>query len=88
MGQIRGQKDNKPQAGTYPTHLWQQGDFVQDEYEIMIAEDAPPGNYQFAIGMYTWETLERLPVIGKDGIARPEDRLLLVGPQILAPSQQ
>ncbi|MCP4426051.1 MAG: phospholipid carrier-dependent glycosyltransferase [Chloroflexi bacterium] len=86
-GQMQGQKDNQPQFGAHPTNLWEQGELVKDKYEITLATDAPPGNYQIAIGMYTLETLERLPVTNQDGVPLPDDRLAFTGLQVLTPTQ-
>jgi 4-amino-4-deoxy-L-arabinose transferase-like glycosyltransferase len=61
-GWIRGQQDNPPVEGTYPTTEWQPGEVIVDRYEIPVASDAPPGRYRLAVGMYDSQTLERLPV--------------------------
>jgi len=85
-GQMRGQKDNQPQGGMYPTYLWDQGERIQDKYELTIAPDAPPGTYQIAVGMYTLATLERLSITDQNGSLQPDDRLLIAGPEVLWPS--
>ena len=81
--QLRGQQDNPPQNGMYPTHFWDQGERVQDQYEITIDPDAPPGDSHFAVGMYILETLERLPIVTDVGQDVPERSLLLPGPRVL-----
>lgn len=85
-GEQRGQKDSQPQGGMYPTCLWDKGERVQDRYEITVAPDAPPGRYQIATGMYYLPTLERLPVLGEDGVPLPDARILIGGPEIVSPS--
>jgi len=87
MGQIHSQKDNQPQGGMYPTYLWDEGERVQDEYELTIAPDAPPGVYQIAVGMYYLPTLERLPVTDRNGVLLPDARILIAGPEVLQPSE-
>jgi len=87
-GQLRGQRDNPPQNGRYPTHFWDQGERVQDQYEITLDPDAPPGDYQFAVGMYILETLERLPVFEETagpGSAEelPDRSVVIPGPHVL-----
>jgi 4-amino-4-deoxy-L-arabinose transferase-like glycosyltransferase len=62
-GHIWGQKDNPPVDGFYPTTGWEAGMIVRDQYDILISPDAPPGEYQLAVGMYLAETGERLPVV-------------------------
>ena len=74
-GQVRGQQDNPPVHGTYPTALWVPGEVVVDEYEIEVAADAPPGSYVIEAGMYDPETMARLPVADPGGAAG--DRVLL-----------
>ncbi|MCK4832233.1 MAG: hypothetical protein KAS81_05670, partial [Anaerolineales bacterium] len=86
-GRLRGQKDNQPQGGMYPTHLWDEGERVQDEYELIIAPDAPPGTYQIAVGMYQLSTLRRLPVFDRNGSLLPDGRLLIPGPDVVQPPE-
>lgn len=61
-GWMRGQEDNYPVGGTFPTVEWQPGEVIVDRYEIEVSPDAPPGVYRLAVGMYDGATLERLPV--------------------------
>ena len=42
------------------------GEYITDAYEVKLAADAPPGEYQLVIGLYNPETGERLPVNGPD----------------------
>jgi hypothetical protein len=86
-GEQRGQKDSQPQGGMYPTFLWDEGERVADRYEITVAPDAPPGRYQIAVGMYYLPTLERLSIVDGNGVPLPDARLLIDGPEIVAPSQ-
>jgi hypothetical protein len=89
-GQMRAQKDNPPQGGMYPTDLWDAGERVADVYLLPIAPGAPQGEYRLAVGMYSLATMERLPVTASPGNAQhatvtPDQRILLPGPQVLAP---
>ena len=61
-GKIIAQDDHEPQRGNYPTSLWDVGEQVRDEYSLTL----PPGAYPIEIGLYRADTLERLPVTGKD----------------------
>ena len=74
-GQLRGQKDNPPVDGTYPTTLWVPGEVVVDRYAIPIAADAVPGRYAIEVGMYDPATIVRLPVLDPGGAVG--DRILL-----------
>jgi hypothetical protein len=65
-GQMWVGQDNWPQAGNFPTSLWLAGEIVTDRYELALPSDIPPGEYRIEVGMYLLETMERLPVLGKD----------------------
>ena len=82
--QLRGQRDNQPQKGMYPTYLWDQGERIQDQYEIQIDLDAPPGDYNFRVGMYELQTLERLPVMDNQGEELVDRALVLPGPVVVS----
>jgi len=64
---IWGQKDGEPQAGNYPTSLWDAGEVVRDERELTVASDAPPGAYELTVGLYLVDSGERLPVTTAEG---------------------
>ena len=36
---------------------------VMDEITVSLPADLPPGEYHLLVGLYRWDTLERLPVI-------------------------
>jgi hypothetical protein len=78
--QIRGQQDNPPVNGRYPTPLWAPGEVVVDEYALLIQPDAPAGRAVIEVGLYDPATLTRLPVLDPTGAAG--DRILLGDIQI------
>ncbi len=61
-GKIIAQADREPQAGNYPTSLWDIGEQVRDEYPLTIT------GARVAIGLYRADTLERLPVGSSDHV--------------------
>jgi 4-amino-4-deoxy-L-arabinose transferase-like glycosyltransferase len=65
-GWLRGQQDNQPRQGTFPTRAWIPGELVVDAYHIPIAADAPPGQYSIEVGMYRPGDGMRLAVAGAD----------------------
>jgi 4-amino-4-deoxy-L-arabinose transferase-like glycosyltransferase len=71
------QDDHEPLRGGCPTSLWLPGRLLRDRYELVLPADTPAGEYLLEVGMYRWETGERLPVSG-DG-ADPESRRILLG---------
>lgn len=83
--QLQAQKDSQPQDGMYPTYLWHRGERIEDVYTLSIDSQAPPGEYQFAVGMYILESLQRLPLTTPDGGLTDDNRLLLRGPTIVHP---
>jgi len=72
---IWGQKDNPPASGMSPTSEWREGEVVEDSYVIPIQADAPQGTYRIIVGMYDPQTMQRLPVSGREG--QEGDRVLL-----------
>ncbi len=74
--QIWGQSDSIPVKGAAPTTSWIEGEIIADEYEIVVAAEAPPGEYAIEIGMYDASTGQRLPIFSDDQ-ALKEDRVLL-----------
>ena len=77
-----GQDDGKPAGGTRPTSEWLVGETVVDERRIQIDDDAPPGEYRLAVGLYHLASGERLPAVSDDGLFLPESRVLLEGLEI------
>jgi hypothetical protein len=73
--QVRGQKDNAPMQGRYPTTLWAPQEVVVDRYEITVEGNAQPGTYVLEVGMYDPATMRRLPVRSPTG--EDTDRVLL-----------
>jgi hypothetical protein len=75
-GRLRGQQDNPPRQGTFPTDAWTPGDTVIDAYRIPLAPDAPLGEALIEIGMYDPVDGQRLLVQGLDA-DREQQRILL-----------
>jgi len=64
---IWGQKDSLPGDGTLPTTGWVEGEFIADEYDIVVKPETPTGEYMLEIGMYEAATGQRLPVVDERG---------------------
>ncbi len=75
-GPVWAQDDHEPVGGACPTSLWLPGRPLRDRYELVLPPDTPAGEYVLEVGMYRWDTGERLPVSG-DG-ADPEARRILL----------
>jgi hypothetical protein len=75
-GWVRGQQDNQPRQGTFPTRAWVPGEWVVDTYAIPVGADAPLGDATLEVGMYDPVSGERLSVTGVD--TDPEQRRILL----------
>ncbi|MCZ7669831.1 MAG: hypothetical protein M5U34_22965 [Chloroflexi bacterium] len=56
------QQDVMPQQNSYPTSRWLPGEVVVDSYQIMLPDEAEPGEYGLEVGLYVAENGRRLPV--------------------------
>jgi len=74
-GQRIGQHDGPPAGGYYPTDLWRPRDTVADTHTVDLSEDCAPGACRLVVGLYAWETMERLPLLDAEGRASPETAL-------------
>ncbi len=66
-GAMWGQLDITPGCGALPTTRWEPGQVVRDEYTISIAPSTPAGEIPLWLGMYSLDTVERLPIYAPDG---------------------
>jgi 4-amino-4-deoxy-L-arabinose transferase-like glycosyltransferase len=66
-GNLVAQQDKVPYDGVYPPNRWHPGVIVDDDYAITLPPDAPEGEYHIVIGMYDWQTGERLPLSTPSG---------------------
>jgi hypothetical protein len=82
QGKLWGQKDNQPVDGFYPTTQWVSGQFVRDQYDLLISPDAPPGQYRIEVGMYLADSGERLAVLDENGLA-VDDKIVLPALEVL-----
>jgi hypothetical protein len=74
--QIWAQKDSQPLGGDYPTSIWDVGEVIKDDYELVVKADAPTGEYQIEMGMYELATGQRLPILDEEGLPQ-RDRVLI-----------
>jgi len=63
-----GQQDTQPQSGEYATSQWQVGEIVEDRYEVRIDAAGPAGSYHLNLGLYDWQTGDRMKVGDDDKI--------------------
>ncbi len=60
------QVDKPPLGGSYPTQVWPVQEPIPDTYALRLPEELESGIYHLAVGLYDFETLERLPVSQAD----------------------
>jgi mannosyltransferase len=67
--QVRGQMDSVPVGGARPTTGWVAGEYLKDEYQLMVDADAPAGEYRLEVGLYDASTpdFRRLPLLDAEG---------------------
>lgn len=54
---------DRPAGGTEnPTSAWKAAQIMRDTYPLSVPEETPTGEYALRLGMYTWPSLERLPI--------------------------
>ncbi len=63
----------------FPTGVWLKGDQINDEMEFALPADLPAGEYELWMGVYYWQTGERLTIhTQEDGDVTADQRLRLV----------
>ena len=76
-GRPHGQLDFIPSGGAAPTTSWASGQVIIDDTALPVADDAPTGVYQVAVGMYDRDSGGRLPVTDPAGNSLPDDQVIL-----------
>lgn len=81
-GRVVRQFDAVPCQWACPTSQWQAGDVLFDQATVALA-GLPTGEYRLAVGLYSAETLDRLPAQAPDGTAIPDGYVILPDPFII-----
>lgn len=84
-GNLLAQADRQPLDGRFPTSYWLPGQVVTDVISLSPVHDADDGPSTtlsagplvLNIGMYTWPSLERLPVVDASGTPQ-RDKLIAI----------
>jgi uncharacterized membrane protein len=63
---VRAQRDSLPQDGGSPTTDWSVGEYLRDEYTMVLGDHVQPGEYYLFLGMYDARDGQRLGVHGPD----------------------
>ncbi len=62
-----GQGDGPPLNDAYPSSFWAAGESLVDRHRLRVFEQAEPGKYRIAVGLYDPATGQRLPVLNTQG---------------------
>jgi len=82
-GQLVASHDGPPLGGRYPTGAWLPGDVVPDTHRLALNPGTPTGTYQLQVGMYSWPSLERLPVWDEQGVEQAERVVVLQSVEVV-----
>jgi tetratricopeptide (TPR) repeat protein len=63
--------------GYYTTSAWEVGETVREWHELQLPADTPPGEYTVKVGIYYWETGDRLVVWDESGQRVANDTIQL-----------
>ncbi len=66
QGRKWAQRDQPPLNGEKPTSSWAPGELIADKYTMELSSGLPDGPFSLAIGIYRWDTGERLKVQGRE----------------------
>lgn len=75
-GEVVLQHDREPVAGFSPTTTWIPGERLRDNYGFVLPESLPPGEYQLWVVIYSWPSLERLPVTVPEDITHGDHAMI------------
>jgi hypothetical protein len=78
-GEMRSGADSYPVLGTFPTTHWPVGRVVADR-RVVPGSEGVPGEYRIEVGLYEFESMQRLPAYDASGQRLPGDRAILDTP--------
>jgi hypothetical protein len=73
-GKLAAQHDGEPGNGRLPTSMWLPGEILGDLHPLTLPD---AGLYNLAVGVYDWQTGQRLPVTDALGQRLPDDQAVL-----------
>lgn len=82
-GKLLAQDDGVPGRGWFPSVIWAGGDVIRDEHMLELPLDVSAGDCVLSVGLYDYDTGERLPAVNAGGQRLAEDRVVLTGFDIL-----
>jgi hypothetical protein len=82
-GQLIDQDDHELGRGFYRTIFWQPGEVIREKYTLTLPKDAPVGDYSLRVGVYSFPSLQRLPVRSSNVPA--QDNAITLGTLYIGP---
>ncbi len=76
-GSILMQVDRQPLDGRFPTSFWVPGQIISDVVSLASIPETYTGPLTLNVGMYTWPSLERLPVTDAVGTPQQDNAIVL-----------
>ncbi len=76
-GHILAQEDRLLQQGDRPTSEWLAGSVARKQYHLQLESGTTPGDCLVKVGLYDWETGERLPARDRQGLRQPDDTIVM-----------
>jgi 4-amino-4-deoxy-L-arabinose transferase-like glycosyltransferase len=76
-GRLLVQADRQPLNGQFPTSYWIPGQVVTDTVTLSPVHNAYNVPLTLILGMYTWPSLERLPVMDASGALQPDNAITI-----------
>ena len=76
QGERVAQQDSPAWMGTFPNSAWPVGRVFPDTHTVDIPKGASPGEYHLWVGLYRWDSGERLPVNNPGSDAGPSYAIL------------
>ncbi len=68
-------------GGAFPTGAWRTNERFHDRLTLRIPDKLKPGNYDVLLGVYFWQTGERLPAYHRDTV--PIDNHIKIGEVVI-----
>jgi len=80
-GDTLAQVDRQPLDGRFPTSYWLPGQIITDVVSLAPVSGTFSGPLTLNVGMYTWPSLQRLPVIDASGVPQRDNVIVVDVPQ-------
>ena len=75
QGMMIDQHDGEPGNGRLPTSMWLPGEILADSHPLALPGT---GRYTLAVGIYDWQTGQRLPVTDASGERLADDQAIIM----------